>query len=1208
MAAAEGLVAPAGEGAALLEGVLKKSTAKGNTFQKRWVWLLDGGLIQYTKDVRKHDSSSAKRTTINLIDAQLVLVNDSGGKFVFRLRWDNTREYSFAADDEADFVRWHTAIAAAIPTTVTLSFVHNERFNAATGVWSADALLPSDPPRCCNERTGDLTSMATELVPDAHWQWTREWEIDRGEWDGVGADEEGWQCALDWPTTDLLARIATRGGPVPKWMATNYRFAYVRRRRYTRNRTRDGPQQTIRMEDSLHMGRAGASDGRASSQAAGASLALEARGSQEDEGDMDAPDVLVTQLAQGEVVTEGWLWKRGQYNTNHKRRWFVLKSTGLLFYKKEPALEPLGVIDLSDCCVFIAEDFKSKEDFGIGVLGSALGSFAKASKLAEVALQKYKPFAFKVVPRGQKEREFALCAEAQSEMDAWTECINSTIPAIAVVEIWQNERWDHASQRWGPLRLIEAERPEWSDEAGDPKAIDDELLPKGHITWFWLGPWTVDMGIGLARRCDPTEGWEYAINWPNPLLPGVEWDAVCSVTSLVRRRRWARRRERLEPEQITKTFTAVMHHSASPSAMRLNDAGAAARESADVEANPIPQGQSSAGSKPVARASSATNMYVIQTTIDGTVMIKSAEAAAERAILEQAELAAPEQAALATAGAGAEAAEPQELLDGSVSPRIEEGLPPPLTDGAMPEGMKSSYEISRYEDIVIGKFIAKGSSGSVHRGQWEGMECAVKIFDYRYGLGLSNEDQQALQQQQQHIVNAFRTEAILLRNLNHQNLVRLYAVCSTPPHLCILTELMTSSLDNLLYGKGSKNEITERRIVRISHGIANGMAFLHRNGVCHRDLKSPNVLYDRDLNIKLCDFAFSKFKDGMDRVNAQMDSRVGTPAWMAPEVLCGEPYSHKADVYSFGVIFWEILHRCRPFQDLNAWAIAYQVGMQGRRLPIPYENPKTEGTVPGVVAYMITQCWKPEKHRPTFENILDMLKPMQQAVADEKTLHSVAVSASWSLATAGPEPEMEPETETEPDPEAEPEPEPEAEEEAQEEQEEEEVLAAPQLLAVPQRAPPALDTDGFAGLPLPALSLPALGLHAQGQLRAPPALELEQEVEQVVATAVAATPSPSQPIHYAVDEVHYLAETVDEFIELLTEAAVDEETLVWQEGMSDWEALGQCREVRQTLGLVSDHEYDEAEAEGEGEPQPQPQPVVTAGGQEGGGGGGNYDF
>jgi serine/threonine protein kinase len=1152
MATTESLVAPA---TVLVEGPLRKSTAKGNTFQKRWVWLLEGGRMQYTKDVRKHDSPSAKRTTINLTDAQLVVVSDSGGKFVFRLCWDATREYSFAADDASDFLRWHSAIAAAIPTTVTLTFVRNERFDEATGSWSSAALLPSDPPPCCDER-GAVKSLEAEPCPDEHWQWTGQWEIDRTEWADVGVDEDGWQYALDWPSTDLLTKIG-RGRPVPKWTASSYRFAYVRRRRHTRSRTRDEPHQAVRLEDSLCM----ANDSQLSP--AGGTGDLGGRGSLDDD-EVEKDDLLLMKLAQGELVREGWLWKRGQYNTNHKRRWFILNSTGLLFYKKEPSLGPIGCIDLCDSFVFIAEDAKSKEDYGIGVLGSAFGAaLGKAAKKAEDTLQKYKLFAFKIVPRGQKEREFALCAEAQEEMDEWTESINATIPAVATVEIWQNERWDRATQRWGPARLIEAERPEWSDEGGASKAIDDEVLPDAE-TWTWLGPWKVD----ISHRCDRTEGWQYAINWPNPLLPGVEWDAVCSVTSLVRRRRWARSRQRSTPEQIKKTFTAVMHHSASLSGLRLSAAQDGSLDP-NTATNPLePMATQGRGSVSIA------SMYVIQTTVDGTVMIKAADASAARAILEAAAddpgSTQPGDAAAAAAGAaGATAkapeagAETDELTDGLL---LQEGSPPAAAQPrpAAVEGLKSSYEISKFEEVTVGKFIAQGTTGSVHRGRWEGMDCAVKLFDYKRG--------------QKQVVDAFRTEAIFLRNLNHHNLVRMYAMCSTPPNLCILTELMTSSLDNLLYGKGRKNELTERRQVRIAIGVANGMAFLHRNSVCHRDLKSPNVLYDRDLNIKLCDFAFSKFKDG---ISAQMESRVGTPAWMAPEVLCGEPYSLKADVYSFGVILWEIVHRARPFQDLNAWAIAYQVGMQGRRLPIPFANPEVRGEVPPIVAYMITQCWRPEAERPTFETIIEqLLTPMKAVVENAEAaaaagggggLASLPVPSAAGMSAAASEPEPEPESTPEP----EPEPEPERPAGTSAGALEEGVPAAspqPQPQPQPQlRAPPALDGDGFAN---------AANHRRPVTLRAPP--PLEPSTPAAAATGAGgdgeaqqqgqaiAPPAPSQPIHYAVEEVHYIAETVDEFIELLTEAAVDEETLVWQEGMADWEALGECTSVRQALGLLSD--------------------------------------
>ena len=72
-----------------------------------------------------------------------------------------------------------------------------------------------------------------------------------------------------------------------------------------------------------------------------------------------------------------------------------------------------------------------------------------------------------------------------------------------------------------------------------------------------------------------------------------------------------------------------------------------------------------------------------------------------------------------------------------------------------------------------------------------------------------------------------------------------------------------------------------------------GMEFLHAHNVCHRDLKSANVLFDRKLHVKLCDFAFSKFRQVQaeaegDAAEAKFISSVGTPAWMAPEVLRGD--------------------------------------------------------------------------------------------------------------------------------------------------------------------------------------------------------------------------------------------------------------------------------------------------------------------------------
>ena len=112
---------------------------------------------------------------------------------------------------------------------------------------------------------------------------------------------------------------------------------------------------------------------------------------------------------------------------------------------------------------------------------------------------------------------------------------------------------------------------------------------------------------------------------------------------------------------------------------------------------------------------------------------------------------------------------------------------------------------------------------------------------------------------------------------------------------------MHGSLDQLLWGSQASiaTKLKERQQLKIVEGVAAGIAFLHRNRVCHRDLKSPNCLYNRDLTVKLCDFAFSKWKQaGAEGV---MSSAVGTPAWMAPEILRGGEYTFTADVYSFGV-------------------------------------------------------------------------------------------------------------------------------------------------------------------------------------------------------------------------------------------------------------------------------------------------------------------
>eukprot|EP01052_Picozoa_sp_SAG31_P013633 SAG31_NODE_824_length_11760_cov_17.390790_9_plen_750_part_00 len=271
-----------------------------------------------------------------------------------------------------------------------------------------------------------------------------------------------------------------------------------------------------------------------------------------------------------------------------------------------------------------------------------------------------------------------------------------------------------------------------------------------------------------------------------------------------------------------------------------------------------------------------------------------------------------------------------------------------------------SSTIENFSEIVYDKrngYLSKGVSGNVFKAQWQGMNCAMKVFNY-YG---DDPD----------LLKAFDQEVKIMRNLNHENLVRFYAFCNKPPpygELAILMELMKGSLASLLYGEQSRApngtivEMTDKRLITFGIGIAKGMNFLHSRGVCHRDLKSHNVLYDAQLRIKICDFAFSKVK-----TMANFESRVGTPQWMAPEVLRCEAYSLSADLYSFGVIVWEMCHRMVPFKDMMPMAVMVQVGTQSLRLEMKKECPFFWRS-------LMKACWQDQSLRPQFKDVLNVFK------------------------------------------------------------------------------------------------------------------------------------------------------------------------------------------------------------------------------------------
>lgn len=154
-------------------------------------------------------------------------------------------------------------------------------------------------------------------------------------------------------------------------------------------------------------------------------------------------------------------------------------------------------------------------------------------------------------------------------------------------------------------------------------------------------------------------------------------------------------------------------------------------------------------------------------------------------------------------------------------------------------------------------------------------------------------------------------------------------------------------------------------------GIAHGMMILHSRRVIHRDLKPDNVLLDSEYRPCITDFGLSKFLDP-ENTKSQSISGCGTTAYIAPEVFQSNHYSHKADVYSFGILMYEIITGEEAFSDIihNKQTTIFNFGMkitQGVR-------PKFSRPIKPKMKKLIEQCWSHDPHkRPTFKEIFNKL-------------------------------------------------------------------------------------------------------------------------------------------------------------------------------------------------------------------------------------------
>nr|ADR83584.1 mitogen-activated protein kinase kinase kinase 7 [Apis cerana cerana]ADR83585.1 mitogen-activated protein kinase kinase kinase 7 [Apis cerana cerana] len=275
-----------------------------------------------------------------------------------------------------------------------------------------------------------------------------------------------------------------------------------------------------------------------------------------------------------------------------------------------------------------------------------------------------------------------------------------------------------------------------------------------------------------------------------------------------------------------------------------------------------------------------------------------------------------------------------------------------MADKELVSHQQQFVEEINYDEIETEQVVGKGSFGVVWKGKWKGQYVAIKYINFEGEK------------------KAFTIEVRQLSRVIHPNIVKLYGACTKNPVCLVMEYAEGGSLYNVLHCN-PQPQYTAGHAMSWALQCARGVAYLHNmkpKPLIHRDLKPPNLLLVMGgQTLKICDFGTAC------DLNTYMTNNKGSAAWMAPEVFEGSRYTEKCDVFSWGVILWEILSRKKPFDEIggSAYRIMWAVHI-GQRPPLIEGCPKP-------LEDLMTRCWhKSPEERPSMDEVVEIMTILSQ--------------------------------------------------------------------------------------------------------------------------------------------------------------------------------------------------------------------------------------
>uniref|UniRef100_A0A8D9BZA6 Mitogen-activated protein kinase kinase kinase 7 n=1 Tax=Cacopsylla melanoneura TaxID=428564 RepID=A0A8D9BZA6_9HEMI len=258
-----------------------------------------------------------------------------------------------------------------------------------------------------------------------------------------------------------------------------------------------------------------------------------------------------------------------------------------------------------------------------------------------------------------------------------------------------------------------------------------------------------------------------------------------------------------------------------------------------------------------------------------------------------------------------------------------------------------------YDEIEKIEIVGKGSFGVVWKGRWQDRDVAVKHIETEAER------------------KAFAVEVRQLSRVSHPNIVKLYGAC-TVDKVCLVMEYAEGgSLFNVLHNKPAPTYSAGHAMSWVLQ-CAEGVAYLHNikpKPLIHRDLKPPNLLLVQGgTKLKICDFGT------VCDQKTYMTNNKGSAAWMAPEVFEGSKYTEKCDIFSWGIILWEVLSRRRPYNE-PVYGSAYRIMWaihKGKRPRLLEDCPKP-------IEQLMTSCWSADPLvRPSMDEVVRVMSILMQ--------------------------------------------------------------------------------------------------------------------------------------------------------------------------------------------------------------------------------------